>query len=554
MTKKKSINRRHFIKQLIGAGMVGATSPFAFTGQAQAALPAFSDYKALVCIFLMGGNDSFNMLIPSDTTVNKGYSDYAAIRGDLAVANNALDLSSIALGGKNLNQENLGKGANNPYNVNLKEETSYLRGLYPLSDKGIDLGVNAIMPELAQLITDNKASILANIGTLVRPVTRDQIQARKADLPLFLFSHNHQQRILQTGQANNLNDIGWAGKIADQWYGINNASRLGLNISYADNARMLIGNKSKSLVLEPNIPLNFNTMVKGKSASADDRIAIFKALMGLENTSSTGNLNFSVENTFQTHDDFQRLYAEGLNKSLNVFEPLSNVWNANPISYSSTGSYGESLFAKPSQADLGFNTELKGKLFPQLEAVAKMIDLSAKGKFQGGAFNRQIFYVTLGGFDTHSAQISEHPLLLRELSLGLWKFQKALEERDLANNVTTFTMSDFGRSLKINGDGTDHAWGAHHIVMGGDGNNSSGHLQGGQMIGTLPDISLKGADDHDKRGRIIPSLAQDQLNASLCHWFGVDQQTISSIFTNLANFESDTGVVQSAYLNDLFVV
>lgn len=551
MTQKKSMNRRDFIKQLLGASVVGATSPFAFMSQAQATLPAFSDYKALVCVFLAGGNDSFNMLIPSGSTANKGYADYAAIRGNLAVANNALDLSTIATGDKNLNQANLGTGANNPYHVDLSEESAYLRGLYSLADKGMDLGVNGVMPELAQLITDNKASVLANIGTLVRPVTRTQIQEKSADLPLFLFAHNHQQRILQTGQANNLSDIGWAGKIADQWSGVNNNSPFGLNISYAGNDRMLIGNQSKPLVLKSGTPPRFQSMITGTNASNSDRIALFKALMGIN--SSTDNLTFNADNTFKTSDHFQRFYGEGLNKSFDTFDALYNTWNANPINYSSTGSYGESLFAMPTKSDLGFKTDIKGKLFSQLEAVAKMIDLSATAKFEGGEFNRQIFYVTLGGFDTHSAQTTAHPLLLRELSMGLWKFQKALEERGHANNVTTFTMSDFGRSMSNNGDGTDHAWGAHHIVMGGDGTNSSGHLQGGQMIGTLPDITLEGADDHNKKGRIIPSQAQDQLNASLCQWFGVDQTNISSIFTNLENFERTAGVVESAYLKDLFV-
>ena len=551
--KQNKTTRRDFMKLLLSSSVVGATSQFGLIQQALAAAPAFSDYKALVCVFLAGGNDSFNMLIPSGSAANKGYADYSVIRGNLAIANNPFNLSRIAIGNTNLNQGNLGTGTANPYNINLKTETAYLSGLYSLANKSIDLGVNGVMPELAQLITDNKASVLANIGTLVNPVSRAEILADTANLPLFLFAHNHQQRILQTGQADNLSDIGWAGKIADQWLGINNNSPFGLNISYASNDRMLIGNQSKPLVLRPGTPPRFLEMVQDVNNANNDRIAIFKALMGIENNSSSGNVSFGTTNTFTTTDDFKRVYGEGLNKSYNTFDSLYSTWNANPINYTSTGSYGEALFAKPSKADLGFSDEIKGGLFSQLDAVAKMINLGASGAFQGTAFNRQIFYVKLGGFDTHSGQVTKHPLLLRELSLGLWKFQKAMEELGHANKVTTFTMSDFGRSMSNNGDGTDHAWGAHHLVMGGDGQNATGNLHGGQMIGDLPDITLQGTDDHDKKGRIIPSIAQDQLNASLCRWFGVDQNTISSIFTNLPNFETQNGVADSAYLNSLFV-
>jgi len=159
----------------------------------------------------------------------------------------------------------------------------------------------------------------------------------------------------------------------------------------------------------------------------------------------------------------------------------------------------------------------------------------------------------LGGFDTHSEQDTKHPLLLRELSLALSSFQKALEEKGHANKVTTFTMSDFGRTLGNNGDGTDHAWGAHHLVMGGDGQQSAGNFNGGQVIGALPEMLLDGADDYSDRGRIIPTTAQDQLNASLCRWFGVDNALMPTLFPNLINFATASGDINSAYLDELYV-
>jgi len=186
--------------------------------------------------------------------------------------------------------------------------------------------------------------------------------------------------------------------------------------------------------------------------------------------------------------------------------------------------------------------------------VAKMIDLGAKDAFATGNYKRQIFFVGIGGHDSHNSQAESHPKKLREMSLGLWKFQKAMEELGHAEKVTTFSMSDFGRTLSINGGlGTDHAWGSHHFVMGGAGTKTSGSLNGGSMIGTLPSLKIGGADDYKDKGRIIPTTSQDQVNATICKWFGVDPSLISNIFPNLSNFETSPGDANSAYLNDLFV-
>lgn len=546
-----TMQRRNFLKSLAGLGGMSAmvsAGQLILPKQAVAAAPGFDDYKALVCIFLYGGNDAFNMLIPTGTDADKGYDAYAAIRGDLAVSNEDLGLSQITTNSGNLNQGVLGGGENNPYNQNLNQATAYTRGLYPLSAKGIDLGVNGVMPELAQLITDNRASILANTGTLVRPVTRDEIRNRNGVLPLYLFAHNHQQRILQTGQANNLNDIGWAGKIADNWNNINQNSPLGLNISYSGNDRMLIGSSTTPFVLKAGTIPRINHLREGVSNSNDDRRALFKALAGVED--STDRLDFSSTLTDTSSDPYRALYNRMQLKALSTFEQLYQSWNAVEINYNSTGPYGETLFEVPTAQQLGFNSGINGGLIAQLESVAKMIHLGASGNL-GAGYNRQIFFVGLSGFDTHASQASGHPLLLRELSLGLWKFQKALEELGHADSVTSFTMSDFGRTLSFNGDGTDHAWGSHQLVMGGNGAGTAGLFDGGKMIGALPAMQLGGVDDYSDKGRMIPSLSQDQVNASLTQWFGVEQNLIRNLFPNLVNFQTG-GAIESAYL-PLFV-
>ncbi|ODB98615.1 hypothetical protein A3196_12295 [Candidatus Thiodiazotropha endoloripes] len=532
------MHRREFLKSLASLGCIGSVGSLAIPRQATAAAPDFNDYKALVCIFLYGGNDAFNMLIPTSTDANKGYEPYADARGNLAVNNTDLGIAQVTTNSGNLNQGVLGAGQQNPYNQNLNQSTAYTRGIYPLSGKGIDLGVNGVMLELAQLIIDNRTSILANSGTLVRPVTRDEIIDNSAELPVYLFAHNHQQRILQTGQANNLNDIGWAGKIADQWHNINQNSPLGLNISYAGNDRMLIGNSSSPLVLNPgNVPKIHH--LSGDSNTNTDRRALFNALAGIEG--STTRLDFGADRTDSVSDPFRTLYNNKEINAVATFDQLKQSWDSLDINYATTGSYGEALFDIPTAQQIGFSQSIRGNLIRQLEAVAKMIHLGASGNL-GAEFNRQIFFVELGGFDTHATQASQHPLLLRELSLGLWKFQKAMEELGYADSVTSFTMSDFGRTLSFNGDGTDHAWGSHQLVMGGYGSGESGTLRGGVMIGDLPEMLLSGNDDYSNKGRMIPTLSQDQVNAPLTQWFGVDQSQIPTLFPNIRNFQTGGGI------------
>jgi len=543
--------RRRFIKLLASggaAGALGSMGQLALMSEATAANPEFSGYKAMVAVFFLGGNDSFNMFIPSDVS---SYATYKAGRGNLAIQRKDLGLASIA---NDIKNGTLGKGAANLYNVNGQQETAYTKGFYDLAaSNGFPVGVNGLMPELAQLITDKQASVIANVGNLVSPVTRAQIKDKSADLPLFLFAHNHQQRALQTGQGDNLNDIGWAGKIADAWAGVNNSSPLGLNISYSGNNRMLIGDSTSPLVLKPGKVPFYRGMRKDHNLGEDDRRAIFKSLSGIASEASSSTLNFN-NTAFTDSNPFKRLYGNMIDRSMTSFDTLSATLEENSINYSSKGPYGEDLFANVEAADIGFSQGLSGSFTRQLEGVAQMIDLGAKDAFNTGNYKRQIFFVTMGGFDTHNNQATRHSALLREISLGLWKFQTAMQELGHEKKVTTFSMSDFGRSISVNsGGGTDHAWGGHHFVMGGAGDRSAGNLNGGKMFGNLPDLTLDGPDDYSKKGRMIPSTAQDQINATICEWFGVDQSLISKIFPNVSNFETTPGNLSSAFLEDLFV-
>jgi len=516
----RTINRRRLLKATLGIGGLACTVPSSWplAPTALASTPSFKDYKAMVCVFLYGGNDSFNMFIPPDNT---NFGDYRSIRGSLAVDNT-----------KTLPIPDFTSTLTNPYATDSNDNAYRQEGIY--RPNGLSLGVNPVMPELARLIADNKASVVANMGPLVKPVSKIDINSfttsqSQQNLPLFLFSHNHQQRILQTGKANSLDDTGWAGKIADQWQGINNP--VGLNISYFGNDRMLIGETTSPLVLNPGQPKRFSEMQNDNLNSNLHRKALFQALTG-----ATNDKGFA---SYQNKNPWRKLYGSILQKSHTTIDDLYQKWQSVSVDdfFSTMDPYNQSLFYPYADSSdtsfLGLEDSLAGKLISQLDAVARMIHL---GKTDYG-FKRQIFFVLHGGFDTHGSQADVHPLLLRELSLGLWKFQKALKELELENNVTTFTMSDFGRTMSNNGDGTDHAWGGHHIVIGGDGNNTAGNLKGGQLLGTVPNVTLGGDDDYSDKGRIIPTTSQDQLNATICQWFGVPTADIeATLFPNLTNF------------------
>ncbi|MEW8037549.1 MAG: DUF1501 domain-containing protein [Candidatus Thiodiazotropha sp.] len=544
------MNRRDFLKRSTLMGGLSLISPLGqlpFTRPCRAAAPSFSDYKALVCIFLYGGNDTFNMLIPYGSSPGRSYRDYASVRGSLAVADRDLGLSTVTRNNTSLNRGNLGSGGANPYNVSQHHGTAYTRGLYPLTGKGIDLAVNGIMPELAQLIHDDRVSVVANTGTLVEPVSRADFTADSAELPHFLFAHNHQQRELQTGRANDLGQIGWAGRIADAWNDINGGNPVGLNLSYLKSDLMLVGRNSSPLVLQTDAPPIINHLRAGVSSIRDDRRGLFHALAGVQG--STGRLDFNAANTPTTGDYFKALYNRLLQRSTSTFDYLESSWRATRIDFATSDSYGRELFSIPSSQQLGFAKNINGVLIDQLASAAKMIHMGASGAL-GPGYNRQIFLVQLGGFDTHASQAEDHPLLLRELSLALWKFQRAMEELGYAKQVTTFTMSDFGRTLTNNGDGTDHAWASNQLVMGGVGDRSAGSLDGGRVFGTPPDLRLGGADDQGDKGRYIPTIAQDQVNAAIARWFGVDDSLMRSLFPNLVNFQTGADF-DSSYI-DLF--
>ncbi len=452
------LNRRDFLRGCAhGAlGSVGAYSALGSLGLLDAAMAAgsgtiFPDYKALVCVFLHGGNDSFNTIVPRDTT---HHAVYAASRGALTVPlGDLIAVDPLADGLP-------GDGA--------------LYGLHPQ------------MSALAGLFNGGQAGIVANVGTLIRPTTQLAYQQGTVALPPQLFSHEDQANIWQTSRPDDGNAAGWGGRIADLMHSGNPNQ----------NQSMLVSLESQALFQRGNV-VNQYVM----SSYGVEEIGY---LDSFGNEAGVAAFNALRQEGTQAHV-FERSYARATNSSIANYEAIGAALN----------SAGDVTTVFP-------NTRL-GR---QLRMVARLI--KARNVLN---LRRQIFFVSLGGFDTHGSQASVHPQLLADLSQSLKAFYDATVELTLPDNVTAFTASDFGRTVSINGDGTDHGWAGHHFVVGGA-------VRGKRFYGRMPSLAQNGNPDDAGYGQLIPTLSVDQYAATLARWFGLGETGIDDILPNLGNFSS----------------
>lgn len=427
------LTRRNFLNAAVSAAAVERLSKLHL-------MAAGDDYKALVCVFLFGGNDCNNTVVPMQSSA---YTAYQSARGGLALAQNTL----LPVG---------------------------------------NYGLHPRLTDIKALFDQKKAAIVANVGMLVRPISRDEYRQRSVPLPNNLFSHSDQQVQWQCSATDGNALNGWAGRAADSLAALN-TNKSYSTVSLAGNTIFLAGRETKPALINPGAPPSLS----GFSAAAEQqaRLRAYQEMLA----SDQGYLLVQAGS---------QITAEGLR----ISSLLSTVLSSSPA------------------LNTPFPATALGR---QFEQIARLI--RARNQF---GVTRQVFFTSIGGWDTHINQISAQDGLFSQLGPALGAFYRATEELGIANQVTTFTESEFGRTLNpSSGAGSDHGWGSHHFVLGGA-------VKGGEIYGRFPTVAINSPDDASGRGVWVPTTSLDQYGATLASWFGVPPGALGSVFANIANFPS----------------
>jgi uncharacterized protein (DUF1501 family) len=453
MTINSSMNasRRAFMKRASALSVAGVAGPLAMNLAAlsEAAAATATDYKALVCVFLYGGNDNGNTLIPYDQT---NYDLYNKLRPTLAYARTALDATVL-----------------NP-SVALSGGQQF-----------------SLAPELAPLLpifNDGHMATLLNVGTLIQPTTKQQYLAKTVPLPSKLFSHNDQQSEWQSSAPEGATS-GWGGRMGDLFQAGNGSSTFTC-VNVSGNAVYLSGESA----VQYQVSSSGSIALKALKSPLFGSAACSKALQALVTQQRSHILEAEYNRVMARSIDANALLSASL-------QPATAITTAFPA----TNTLGD-----------------------QLKLVARMIASANELKVK-----RQVFFVSLGGFDTHDGLLTVHPGLLTKVSEALSAFYNATVELGVSQQVTAFTSSDFGRTLSGNNDGSDHGWGSSHFVVGGA-------VKGQRIYGTPPVIASNGPDDMGQ-GRMIPTTGVDQYAATLARWFGVSDTDLLTVLPNLKNFD-----------------
>lgn len=437
-------SRREF---LAAAGQTAAASAFARFGMMNANAQSSSDYKALVCVFLFGGNDGHNTVAPKDAA----HAQYANLRGALAISQ--ADLLSVP------------------------------------ARNGKEYGFHPNLAAIHPFYGEGKLAVVANVGVLFRPTTRDQYRNRTGPIPSNLFSHSDQQQQWQTGHFDYSRGTGWGGRTADRMAYMNAPSKFPTAVSLAGNQIMLTGAETTPAAIAPGGGMQLTG--NGTAAFREARQRALQEMIGMD---SGLTMVQAAAQTLRDGLDIGKL----INEALAAAPPLQTAFP---------------------------NTNLGRQLLEVARLIASRQQLGMR---------RQIFFASIGGFDTHANQLVTHANLMTQLGEALHAFYRATEEMGVADAVVTFTESEFGRTMNpAAGAGTDHAWGSHHLVLGAS-------VKGGDVVGTYPNLALGGPDDAGSRGSYIPTISLDQYGASFASWFGVPPAGLDAIFPNLVNFSDRT--------------
>jgi len=466
----QNASRREFLRIASTVGAVaGSATPWALNLAgigAAAAQTAPTDYKALVCIFMFGGNDHSNTIVPFDAA---SFAAYQTSRTNLALAQNTLL------------QLNATTPSANP------------------SMAGRSIAMRAEMTGLKALYDQGRAAVLTNVGPLVVPTTMAQYRGRQVPLPQGLFSHNDQQSTWMAGAREGAR-VGYGGLLGDM-FGSSNQFQNFTCMSASGTSVFLSGRSTAQMQIGNNGGVQINALNNQTLFGAQNTGTMLRTLM----TSDRAN---TLEKDYNVINRRAADAAAALNSALTNFPTTLAPFNTFP------------------------NTGLGNQLRNVARIIAARNALGAR---------RQVFFTSIGGFDQHSGLVNGHGGLWGQISAAMAAFYGALADPtvNMANNVTAFTASDFGRTLNSNGQGSDHGWGAHHVIMGGA-------VRGNETYGVWPETVLGGPNDVG-RGNLLPTTAVEQYAGTLAKWFGVPDSTMTDVVPRAANWNTvDLGFMNAA--------
>lgn len=501
--------RRVFLRQATAlSALAGAGTPLALglMAASESAAQSAPDYRAIVCVFLFGGNDSYNMVLPTDSASFAAYS---------STRNQAPDsIALLAPGTPGVPSATAGTPA----------RLGGVLPINPINAQGRSFALHPLMGSLVPLFDiDRRLAILPNIGPLVMPTSKAQYPLRSHPKPASLFSHNDQQNTWQALGPEGTTR-GWGGRIGDRLAAGNGRAAF-TAVSAAGNAVFLAGDS----VRQYQLGTNGATRIAADSADRTySSVGVTRALENIIKRSRGGHV---------LEADVAAVAARAIDAEAALRTALPAAGEApfgTPPGSSSYNAGNDPLlrYTSPINGSVSANN-----LAQQLQVVARMIAASRRGDLSG--VRRQVFFVSLGGFDSHDLQNRNHSDLMARLAHALAYFDGVLGGLGARDSVTTFTASDFGRTFTSNGDGTDHGWGAHHFVMGGA-------VRGGDLYGRFPTLATKnpgnngfdGSADQLSNGSLLPATSVDQLGATLARWMGLSAAEALEIFPNLANWDS----------------
>ncbi len=509
-------SRRDFLRaaSLSAAGSIGL--PFgvnlATMGAAAAQTSGVNDYKALVCLFFFGGNDAANMVLPTDT---ESWARYIATRDQ--------GTDPIALRAVGTAPDNAAAAASPARLGGVLPIVPATAQTVPGTSTVRTFAVHPLLRDVQTLFGTGRLAVLANVGTLIEPTSKAQYKARSVALPTSLFSHNDQQSTWQAGASEGAR-IGWGGRMGDLWMSQNGASSVFTAISTSGNAVWLSGES----VVQYQVTGSGAVKLNGLSGTLFGSSTAAATLTGLVTDTQASSI-------------FARDYATVVKRSIDSQATLSAAF-ATP---EATAVPAPTQYTHPVTGNAATNG-----IATQLQTVARMI---ASRNTLG--IKRQVFFVSVGGFDTHDAQNRAQADLMARIGHALAYFDGVLGGipgdtggTTMRDKVTLFTASDFGRTYTTNGDGTDHGWGGHHFILGGA-------VKGRDFYGRYPTVGVSGSpagfDNPDEigSGTLLPTTSVDQYAATLGSWFGITETNLDLLFPNLPHFASSAYPRNLGFMN-----